>query len=168
MKHLAIIALCAATAARLFAAGEITLRTCEGCVNTDFNTLGVDVAWNVDWPENIDGVGDKPLSAIRRRICLDVFTEPFYDRKSKKPPMQYDEPDQAQRYLVYRVLFKIREQASRYLDYHATLKICLVTSGYLGYTIEGYHNEGGNGCHDYSISRVFSLNTGKQNSRIHI
>ncbi|MDX9795049.1 MAG: RsiV family protein [Kiritimatiellia bacterium] len=162
MKHLAILALIAATAAsHLFAAGEITLRTCEGCVKSDFDSLGLDIDWNVEWPETIDGVGEKVLTAIHRRICLDVFTEPFYDRDSKKPPMHYDRPDQAQRYLVYRALFKIREQADRYLDYHAKLKICLATSGYLGYTIIGCHSEGGNGCHDYSISRVFSLNTGK-------
>ncbi len=161
MKHLVFLALCANLTTSLYAENEVTLKTCEGCVKSSFNNLGLDIDWNIDWPDNIDGVDKNVLTAIRRQICRDVFTDPFYDHKSKTAPMRYDAPDQAQRYLVYKALFKIREQANRYLDYHAKLKICLATAGYLGYTIDGYHTEGGNGCHAYSINRVFSLNTGK-------
>lgn len=36
-----------------------------------------------------------------------------------------------------------------------------MTDGYLGYTLQGLENEGGNGCHSYTIARVISLTTGE-------
>lgn len=167
MKHLAIIAICAVTAARLLAAGEITLRTCEGSVKSDFNTLGVDVEWNIEWPEEITGVKPKVLKRIQYGINLEAFVCPFVaDLDSIHPPAIYDRPDVAQKHLFEAVLRKINEtedsHVTRALSYCCTLKICLATEGYIGYTIAGYHNEGGNGCHSYARTRIFSLNTGKR------
>lgn len=166
MKHLAIIAICAATAARLFAAGEITLRTCEGSVKSDFNTLGVDVEWNIEWPEEITGVKPKVLKRIQYGINLEAFVFPFVaDLDSIHPPAIYDRPDVAQKHLFEAVLGKINEKedshTARALSYCCTLKICLATEGYLGYHIDGYHNEGGCGCHSFAQNSIFSLNSGK-------
>ena len=146
-------------------ADEIKICKCEGSIKSDFATLNIDADWDLEWPYKMDGTSSNALQGIHKQICYDAFlssTLDFRDDATNEIPARAD--------FAQVILFKIalekvceREDAfpARSFVFSADLKINFVTDGYIGYTLRGYENEGGNGCHSYIIARVISLTTGR-------
>lgn len=147
-------------------ADEVKICTCAGSIKSDFATLNIDAEWDVEWPYKMDGTSRSVLQKIQKQICYDSFVAPtlgFSEDATNDMPVR---ADFAQAYLFKKALKKAEERedsfCKRSFEFAAKLKINFVTDGYIGYTLEGYENEGGNGCHSYTIARVISLMTGKR------
>ncbi len=165
----ATFTVCAGTLALLAAnlsaaAPVITVKACEGAIKSDFETLTIDAEWKVAWPVQAEGVPVAAMDAIRKQICADVFGGLFEDGKEPADALYSERLDYAQLALFRLAVGKVEETedsfTARALDFRATLKVTFASDGYIGYRLEGYHNEGGNGCHSYVTARVMSLSTG--------
>jgi hypothetical protein len=149
----------------LQANANIVVKHCTGVIRSDFETLHVDAQWNVEWPEQIDGVSTNVLARIQQKIGYDAFIEPFRRDNDKLDKLHYERPDFAQA-LLFRDVREVVEAkedtySARSIDFVANLKIKFVNRDYLGYRLNGYQNEGGCGCHVYTVARVISLSTGR-------
>ena len=144
---------------------DITVKPCKGMIKSTFETLTIDAEWNIDWPVEIAGASEVVVSAIRRQICQDALVQPFGGGWDESESNSYDRIDYAQGGLFRSVLRKVNEKEDSYLTralyYRADLKISLLSDGFLGYTLNGCQNEGGGGCHSYTVVRVISLSTGR-------
>lgn len=146
-------------------ADEIKICKCAGSIKSDFATLNIDAEWDVEWPYKMDGTSSSTLKKIHKQICYDSFMEPILGYSEGSANEIPARADFAQVYLFKKALKKVSERedsfCARSFDFVANLKINFVTDGYIGYTLKGLANEGGNGCHSYTIARVISLTTGK-------
>jgi len=162
-----LVGLCVFSQVWMFSgiADEIQVKNCSGIIKSKFETLAIDAKWDIEWPCEIPGTKDSVLQKVHEQICYDAFissTRPSLAGSTNVIPYR---PDSAQLFVFQVALEKIEEReesfAARAFDFGANLKINFVTDGYIGYTLHGIENEGGNGCHSYTIARVISLTTGK-------
>lgn len=146
-------------------AQDVTITTCKGDIASSFKTLRINARWEIDWPECVNHISPHAMTAIRKQICADTFGILSNDGDEDMNGLFAERLDYAQLALFRRAVIMVAETEDmpcmRALDFHAFLKILFVTDGYIGYRLDGCHNEGGNGCHSYVISRVLSLATGR-------
>lgn len=162
----ACVALLLARPALLSAASqEVTLTTCKGALSSEFATLGINAAWQIDWPERITHVSPRIMTSIHEQICADTFGLLSEDSGQDEGGVVAARLDYAQIHLFRRAADMVKEpedsHCARALDFHAHLNVLFVTDGYIGYKMNGLHNEGGNGCHSFVIARVLSLASGR-------
>ena len=159
---------------------EIIITTCEGKISSEFESLWINAVWKIDWPERVSHIQPHVMTIVRKQICADTFgflswkyneMENEKDKDQDKDKEMRDilcseRLDYAQLDLFRTATEKVAETEEsfcarlRELDFQAFLEILFVTDGYIGYRLDGYHNEGGNGCHSNVIVRVLSLTTG--------
>jgi hypothetical protein len=147
-------------------ADDVKIEKCSGIIKSNFDTLDIDATWDIDMPYVIPGTTKSVLQKIQEQICYDAFTSHTVAKsRGKSANVVPWKADSAQLYVFQVALQKVAEQeesfSARSFDFKATLKVNFVTEGYIGYTLKGYANEGGNGCHSYTTARVLSLTTGK-------
>jgi hypothetical protein len=166
-KLSSLVGLCIFSQVWMFSglADEIQVKNCSGIIKSKFETLGIDAKWDIDWPCEMPGTKENVLQKIQEQICYDAFISSTLGSRKESTNVVPWRADSAQLYVFKKALEKASEQEesfqARAFDFGANLKINFVTDGYIGYTLQGYENEGGNGCHSYTIARVISLTTGK-------
>jgi hypothetical protein len=151
--------------AHVSAAADVIVKHYKGQIKSNSGTLNIDAKWDIEWPEDIPGVPTQVVNAIRTQIGLDAFIYPCTQDPVERGILASAELDRAQLCLFRIAYDKVKTYdescAKRAFTFMADAKITFVTDGYLGYRLNGYENEGGSGCHSYTVARVISLTTGR-------
>ncbi len=141
----------------------------EGQINSESSGMSVHAEWRIEWPESFSSASSKGLAVIQRQMIDDCFGSLVMGRcgwEDRSVSQVFTTPDKALQVVFSRAYEKLDvppeddSLTMRAFDFGANLTIRFAASGYVGYVLEGYENEGGNGCHSYVIARVLSLATG--------
>jgi len=139
----------------------------EGQILSDSSGMGVHAEWRIEWPEAVSGASSNGLAAIKCQMIDDCFGS-LGVGGDKKVSQVYPTPDKALQLVFSCAYGKLDVPpeddilSMRAFDFRAILTIRFADAGYMGYVLEGYENEGGNGCHSYVSANVLSLETGRR------
>lgn len=143
----------------------------EGQIRSKSLGMFVLAEWRIEWPEAISGVSSDGLDAIQREMIDDCFGSLVTGRsgwEGKSVSQVLPTPDKALQLVFSRAYGKLDvspeedRPSMRSFDFQANLTIRFADAGYIGYVLEGYENEGGNGCHSYVSANVLLLETGRR------
>lgn len=141
----------------------------EGQIRSKSSGMSVDAEWRIEWPEAVSGASSNGLAVIKRQMIDDCFGTLVMGRcgwEDKRVSQVYPTPDKALQLVFSRAYEKLDvppeddRPSMRDSGFIANLSIRFADAGYMGYVLDGYTNEGGNGCHSYVSASVLSLATG--------